>query len=157
MKPITKTALMALTLAAAAIGGQAQAHTEWRYPFKGAPYAVPHEHSAGTTNIRKATNLSERAMDQRSTLLAHRNTGHNLGPCGILPCPRKPEGVAPKRIGQPVKAAPQAIVVAHHKPGYHDGLPRTSGPTVPPPRAAGNPRVDVGMPETGDLTPAYLA
>lgn len=157
MKTTSKTALVALTLAAAAIGGQAQAHTEWRYPFKGAPYAVPHEHSTGATNIRKSMSLSERAVDQRSILLAHHNTGHSLGPCGIFPCPQKPEGVAPKKVGQRGTAAPQAIVVAHHKPGYHDGLPRTSGPTVAAPRPAGNPRVDVGLPETGDLTLAFLA
>lgn len=38
-----------LNLAAAALlvgtAGQAQADTIWRYPFKGAPYAVPYEHN----------------------------------------------------------------------------------------------------------------
>lgn len=39
-----------LNLAAAAlltgtIAGQAQAHTVWRFPYKAAPYAVPHEHN----------------------------------------------------------------------------------------------------------------
>jgi hypothetical protein len=39
-----------LNLAAAAlltgtVAGQAQADTIWRFPYKGAPYAVPHEHN----------------------------------------------------------------------------------------------------------------
>ena len=39
-----------LAIASAAIGsailiGGAQASTIWRYPFKSAPYAVPHDHA----------------------------------------------------------------------------------------------------------------
>ena len=34
-------------------------------------------------------------------------------------------------------AEASAIVIAHHKPPYHDGLPRTSPPTVPQPKKGG--------------------
>lgn len=50
------SALAALTLSAGMFAGQAQAHTEWRFPPKGgAPYAVPHTHSGGGYAVRNAS------------------------------------------------------------------------------------------------------
>lgn len=57
MKTITNTVLVALTFAVAAFAGQAQAHTEWRFSFKGGtpPYAVPHTHSNEAYRVRNAS------------------------------------------------------------------------------------------------------
>lgn len=93
MKTTITAALAAITLAAGMFAGQAQAHTQWRYPYKGAPYAVPHDHHN------------------------HARTGSKRL------C----------RLGESTSVT--GIVVAHHKPPYHDGLPRKPGPTVPRPKA----------------------
>lgn len=37
--------IAALALVSGALVGQAQANTEWRFPYKGVPYAVPHDHA----------------------------------------------------------------------------------------------------------------
>ncbi len=47
-----------LTLAAA---GQAQAATEWRFPYKGAPYAAPHDHGKNAGQSAPAANLTKYA------------------------------------------------------------------------------------------------
>lgn len=98
MKTTLTSALAALTLVAGFSAGQAQAHTEWRYPFKGAPYAVPHTHNDSVTTAPKKLKQKALRKSQRSFVVND-----------------------------------AAIVVAHHKPGYHDGLPRTPAPTVPKP------------------------
>lgn len=69
--------------------GQATANTVWVFPYKGTPYAVPHDHGkqANTSLKTKKKAARENARDRF--------------------------------------AADRAIVIAHHKPGYHDGLPRT--------------------------------
>lgn len=82
----------ALALAAVAMSsgiGQAEANTVWVFPYKGAPYAVPHDHSKQANTPLKAQKkaIREKARDRY--------------------------------------VANEAIVIAHHKPGYHDGLPRT--------------------------------
>lgn len=67
---------------------QATANTVWVFPYKGAPYAVPHDHGKQVnTPVKTKKVVRQKARD---------------------------------RI-----AANEAIVIAHHKPGYHDGLPRT--------------------------------
>lgn len=43
------------------------------------------------------------------------------------------------------------IVIAHHKPPYHDGLPRTSPPTVPQPKKVGKSTTNVGLPDVAAL------
>lgn len=55
MNTISKSALAALTLSVASFAGQAQAHTEWRFSFKGStpPYAVPHEHNVASQPYAK--------------------------------------------------------------------------------------------------------
>ncbi len=79
MKTISKTALVALTLVAAAIGGNAQAHTEWRYSFKGGmpPYAVPHEHERTVSPTWKAVRLYAKRKHHRAVVesRARRMTG----------------------------------------------------------------------------------
>lgn len=52
MKVNSKTAIAAITLAVASFAGQAQAHTQWRFPYKSAPYAVPHTHVTGEYKVR---------------------------------------------------------------------------------------------------------
>lgn len=55
MKQKIALALVAMALAAGVFAGQAQAHTEWRYPYKGgAPYAVPHTHTSGSYTVQNA-------------------------------------------------------------------------------------------------------
>jgi len=98
MKTTITSALAALTLVAGLSAGQAQAHTEWRYPFKGAPHAVPHTHNNSVTTAPKKLKQKALRKSQRSFVVND-----------------------------------AAIVVAHHKPGYHDGLPRMPAPTVPQP------------------------
>ena len=98
MKTTLTSALAALALVAGFSAGQAQAHTEFRFPFKGAPYAVPHTHNETTTSAQKKFKQRAARKYQRSFVVND-----------------------------------AAIVVAHHKPGYHDGLPRTPAPTVPQP------------------------
>ncbi len=96
MKTTLTSALAALTLVVGLSAGQAQAHTEWRYPYKGAPYAVPHGHNDSVTNAPKKMKQKAARKSQRSFVVND-----------------------------------AAIIVAHHKPGYHDGLPRTPAPKVP--------------------------
>ncbi len=55
MKISITSALAGLTLSAGLFAGQAQAHTEWRFPHKSAPYAVPHTHSGGGYAVRNAS------------------------------------------------------------------------------------------------------
>lgn len=50
MKTIIKTGLLALALTVGTAA--AQAHTMWRFPHKGAPYAVPHTHPKGEFKVR---------------------------------------------------------------------------------------------------------
>jgi hypothetical protein len=108
MKTIIKAALVAVTLAAS--GAAAQAHTVWRFPFKSAPYAVPHQHYKPAV--------------RSNTVRNHRH--------GAI-------------------ADVSAIVIAHHKPPYHDGLPRTSPPTVPQPKKVGKSTTNVALPDVSAL------
>ena len=87
-----KPLVVAAALAAVAMTGavnQATANTVWVYPYKGTPYAVPHDHGkqANTPLKTKKKTSRQNARDRF--------------------------------------AVDSAIVIAHHKPGYHDGLPRT--------------------------------
>lgn len=87
-----KPLVAAVALTAVAMTGavsQATAKTVWVYPYKGTPYAVPHEHAkqANTPLKAKKKATRENARDRF--------------------------------------AADRTIAIAHHKPGYHDGLPRT--------------------------------
>jgi hypothetical protein len=107
MKTIMKTALVALTLTVG--GAPAQAHTIWRFPYKGAPYAVPHEHKGSVAVTGKAKSLLRRTY-KRSSVVEN-----------------------------------PAIVVAHHKQPYHDGLPRTSGPRSPDTRRSGKTGADADL------------
>ncbi|MBR2537301.1 MAG: hypothetical protein IKE66_14625 [Hyphomicrobium sp.] len=43
------------------------------------------------------------------------------------------------------------IVVAHHKSPYHDGLPRTSPPTVPQPKKVGKSAANFGTTDDAAL------
>jgi hypothetical protein len=43
------------------------------------------------------------------------------------------------------------IVIAHHKAPYHDGLPRTSPPTVPQPKKGGNSAANFGTTDDAAL------
>lgn len=58
---ITST-FAAMTLVAGVTASIAQAHAEWRYPFKSAPYAVPHTHTDGATTmpIQKKRTVAKR-------------------------------------------------------------------------------------------------
>lgn len=110
MKSIIKAALVAVTLAAS--GAVAHAHTVWRFPFKSAPYAVPHEHhkpAVRSNSVRKHMHRHGAIAD-------------------------KPE-----------------IVIAHHKSPYHDGLPRTSPPTVPQPKKVGKSAANFGTTDDAAL------
>lgn len=79
----TSLVLTAVVLLAA--GGQAAAHTLWAFPYKRAPYAMPHDHAtpSKTMMLRKTSAQEETPAERRGE-----------------------------------------IVIAHHKPPYHDGLPR---------------------------------
>lgn len=55
MNTIIRSAITAVVLVAGYSAGQAQAHTVWRYPYKGAPYAVPHTHPGGEYKVRTAS------------------------------------------------------------------------------------------------------
>lgn len=52
MKTIIASALAAMTLTVGVFAGQAQAHTQWRFPYQSAPYAVPHTHLNGEYKVR---------------------------------------------------------------------------------------------------------
>jgi hypothetical protein len=52
MKTTITSALAVMTLTAGLFAGQAQAHTQWRFPHKSAPYAVPHTHTSGEYKVR---------------------------------------------------------------------------------------------------------
>jgi hypothetical protein len=82
-------ALALSAVAMANVVGQAEANSVWAFPFKGTPYAVPHDHTkqANTPLKLKKKAAGETARDRY--------------------------------------AVSGAIVIAHHKPGYHDGLPRS--------------------------------
>lgn len=54
MKTIIETGLVALALTVGTAA--AQAHTIMRFPYKGAPYAVPHEHK-GSGNFERRDTL----------------------------------------------------------------------------------------------------
>lgn len=54
MNKIINTAFVAFALAAGAASTQASAHTVWRFPYKGASYAVPHTHTNGNYTVRSA-------------------------------------------------------------------------------------------------------
>ncbi|MBA4132856.1 MAG: hypothetical protein C0519_15705 [Hyphomicrobium sp.] len=110
MKSIIKAALVAVTLAAS--GAAAHAHTVWRFPFKSAPYAVPHEHHKPAVR----SNTVRKHMHRHGAI-----------------------------------AEASAIVIAHHKPPYHDGLPRTSPPTVPQPKKGGNSAANFGTTDVAAL------
>lgn len=47
--------LAATVLLASSIAGQAQAHTQWRFPYKSTPYAVPHTHAHGGYSVQNAS------------------------------------------------------------------------------------------------------
>ncbi len=116
-----------LNLAAAAlfvgsVAGQAQADTIWRFPPKGgAPHAVPHEH------VAKAGKATKHASKQ--AYAPSRQSNPSLGGrAGSTPQKRALTSKAPRRslkISNAFSADQPAVVIAHHKPGYHDGLPRT--------------------------------
>lgn len=55
MKITSTLVLAAMTLTSSMFAGPVQAHTEWRYPHKSAPYAVPHTHSGGKYAVRNAS------------------------------------------------------------------------------------------------------
>lgn len=110
MKTIIKAALVAVTLAAS--GAAAQAHTIWRFPFKSAPYAVPHQHYKPAVR----SNTGRKHMHRHGAI-----------------------------------ADVSAIVIAHHKPPYHDGLPRTSPRTVPQPKKVGKLMTNVALPDVSAL------
>lgn len=98
MKTTLTSAFAALTFVAGISAGQAQAHTEWGFPFKGTLYAVPHTDNGSATIAPKKLKQKALRKSQRSFVVNR-----------------------------------AAIVVAHHKPGYHDGLPRTPAPKVSQP------------------------
>lgn len=98
MKTTITSALAALTVVAGLSAGQAQAQTEFRFPFKGAPYAVPHTDNDSAKTAPKKLKQKAARKSQRSFVVND-----------------------------------AAIIIAHHKPGYHDGLPRTPAPMVPQP------------------------
>ena len=98
MKTTRTSALAAFTLLVGLSAGHAQAHTEFRFPFKSAPYAVPHTDNDSAT-------IAPKKLKQKTLRKSQRSFAVNDA----------------------------AIIVAHHKPGYHDGLPRTAAPTVPQP------------------------
>ncbi|MGQ0673153.1 MAG: hypothetical protein ACT4N2_09785 [Hyphomicrobium sp.] len=52
MKKTITSALAAMTLTAGLFAGQAQAHTQLRFPYKSAPYAVPHTHPKSEFKVR---------------------------------------------------------------------------------------------------------
>ncbi|KAB2943553.1 MAG: hypothetical protein K8F92_08730 [Hyphomicrobium sp.] len=86
-KPLVVAAALAAVAMAGAVN-QATANTVWVYPYKGTPYAVPHDHGKQADTLKTNKKAArEKARDRFS--------------------------------------ASGAIVIAHHKPGYHDGLPRT--------------------------------
>ncbi len=55
MRNTITLALSAIALSAGVFAGQAQAHTQWRFPPQGgAPYAVPHTHTSGSYTVQNA-------------------------------------------------------------------------------------------------------
>lgn len=70
--------------------GQATANTIWTFPYKGVPYAVPHDHAKRANSSSKIGRKVVHA--QARVVAANQNDGGTL--------------------------------VAHHKPPYHDGLPK---------------------------------
>jgi len=123
-----------LNLAAAAlltgtVAGQAQAETVWRFPYKGAPYAVPHEHN---DRVSKAWKLAKQTSKQR--IVQHRQSNPSLG--GRAGSTLRMQAITGKtstlslKVSHAVPTDMSAIVLAHHKPGYHDGLPRSGKPVV---------------------------
>ena len=124
--------LAAATLLVGTVAGQAQADTVWRFPPKGgAPYAVPHEHNERVTKAWKST---KQISKQKGQYAQDRHSNPSLGGrAGLTPRMRAVTGKASRpslKISQALSADPSGIVVAHHKPGYHDGLPRTGKSAV---------------------------
>lgn len=61
--------LAAAALVTGSIVGQAQADVVWRFPYKGTPYAVPHEHNSRVA-IGQTTRKS-RAVHARDAKRTH--------------------------------------------------------------------------------------
>ena len=60
----TFSKLAAITLLIGGITSHAQADTQWRTPFKGAPYAVAHEHVEATLAKVKTTRANLKVAKQ---------------------------------------------------------------------------------------------
>lgn len=126
--------LAAATLLVGTVAGQAQADPVWHFPFKGAPYATKDD-NARVTHVWKST---EQGAKQREHYVQSRKSNPSLGArAGATPQMRGFTSKA-SRPSQKVSQAPSAdqpaIVVAHHKPGYHDGLPRSGKDAVSQPQ-----------------------
>jgi SRSO17 transposase len=110
---------IAATLLTGVIAGQATADTIWRYPYKGAPYAVPHEHNDQVSPEREATKSASKPGRRNATGAAGKRAPR------IAPVPRRTSAAMPS------EAVP--VILANHKPGYHVGLPRKGkGKSAPP-------------------------
>ena len=60
--------IVAAVIMSAAIVGPASANTQFRFPPKGAPYAVPHEHEKRVPAIKAATRLGKHHSWHRMTV-----------------------------------------------------------------------------------------
>lgn len=100
----------AAALVTGTLAGPAMAEAVWRYPYKGTPYSVPHEHNEGVSSERKGPVSKPGHRHEQGSTQDKRT--------------RESRGAAAKTSS----VATPAVVLAHHKPGYHDGLPREGSP-----------------------------
>jgi hypothetical protein len=127
-----------LNLAAAAllvgtVAGQAQADPVWHFPFKGAPYAT-NDQNARVTHVGKSI---KQAAKQREHYAQSRQSNPSLGGRAGSTPPMRGLTSKASRPSQKVSQAPSAdqpAIVAHHKPGYHDGLPRSGKEAISQPQ-----------------------
>jgi hypothetical protein len=126
--------LVAAALLTGTVAGQAQADTVWRFPPKGgAPYAVPHEHNDRVTKAWKTT----KQISKQGYAQSRHSNPSLAGRAGLTPRMRAITGLTSRpslKVSQAVPTDTSAIVLAHHKSGYHDGVPRSGKPVVSQPQ-----------------------
>jgi|JRYL01.1.fsa_nt_gb hypothetical protein len=121
--------LAAAALLTSTVAGQVMAEPVWRFPYKGAPYAVPHEHNDRVSIAsKKAKQASKRG---------HHDAQHSQvrGPAPSVPALEKQTSRASLKVSAATSPDRPEIVLAHHKPGYHVGLPRSGRDAASQPKS----------------------
>jgi hypothetical protein len=121
--------LAAAALLTGTVAGQAMAEPVWRFPYKGAPYAVPHEHNDRVSAAPKKT--------KHASKRGHQDAEHSQvrGLAPSVPQLEKQTSRASRNVSAASSPERAEIVLAHHKPGYHDGLPRSGRDAASQPKS----------------------